>query len=44
MTLLEFSKPDFGQCSNSDPEGTDPDLGVKAPGVCKFGWKPHRLA
>jgi len=40
VTLLEFSKPDFGQCQNSDPAGTDPDLGIKAPGVCKFGGNP----
>ena len=40
VTLLEFSKPDFGQCINSDPAGTDPDLGVKAPGVCKFAGNP----
>ena len=40
VTLLEFSKPDFGECRNSDPAGTDPDLGVKAPGVCKFGGNP----
>ena len=40
VTLLEFSKPDLGQCRNSDPSGTDPDLGVKSPGVCKFGGNP----
>jgi TonB-linked SusC/RagA family outer membrane protein len=40
VTLLEFSKPDLGQCRNSDPSGTDPDQGVKAPGVCKFGGNP----
>jgi TonB-linked SusC/RagA family outer membrane protein len=40
VTLLEFSKPDLGQCRNSDPAGTDPDQGVKAPGVCKFGGNP----
>jgi len=40
VTLLEFSKPDLGQCINSDPGGTDPDLGVKSPGVCKFGGNP----
>jgi TonB-linked SusC/RagA family outer membrane protein len=40
VTLLEFGKPDLGQCNNSDPEGTDPDMGVKAPGVCKFGGNP----
>jgi TonB-dependent starch-binding outer membrane protein SusC len=40
VTLLEFSKPDLGQCRNSDPAGTDPDMGIKAPGVCKFGGNP----
>jgi TonB-linked SusC/RagA family outer membrane protein len=40
VTLLEFSKPDIGQCKNSDPAGTDADLGVKSPGVCKFGGNP----
>jgi TonB-dependent starch-binding outer membrane protein SusC len=40
VTLLEFSKPDIGTCANSDPAGTDPDMGVKAPGVCKFGGNP----
>jgi TonB-linked SusC/RagA family outer membrane protein len=40
VTLLEFSKPDLGQCNNSDPDGTDPDQGVKSPGVCKFGGNP----
>jgi len=40
VTLLEFSKPDLGNCSNSDPTGTDPDYGVKAPGVCKIAGNP----
>jgi len=40
ITLLEFSKPDAGQCINSDPAGTDPDLGVASPGVCKFAGNP----
>lgn len=40
VTLLEFSKPELGQCANSDPDGTDPDMGVKSRGVCKFGGNP----
>ncbi len=41
ITLLEFSKPDLGQCLNSDPDGTDPQLGTgTAPGTCKFGGNP----
>jgi len=40
VTLLEFSKPDQGECRNSDPAGTDPDQGVQSPGVCKFGGNP----
>jgi len=40
ITLLEFSKPDAGQCINSDPAGTAPDLGVASPGVCKFAGNP----
>ncbi|HJQ21116.1 MAG TPA: SusC/RagA family TonB-linked outer membrane protein [Gemmatimonadaceae bacterium] len=40
VTLLEFSKPDLGNCANSDPTGTDPDFGVQAPGVCKIAGNP----
>jgi TonB-linked SusC/RagA family outer membrane protein len=40
ITLLEFSKPDAGQCINSDPEGTDPNFGVKSPGVCTGPGNP----
>ncbi len=40
VTLLEFSKPELGECRNSDPTGTDPDLGVKSPGVCKIAGNP----
>jgi len=40
VTLLEFSKPDLGQCQNSDPSRTDPDMGVASAGVCKFGGNP----
>ncbi len=40
VTLLEFSKPELGQCNNSDPTHTDPDLGVKSPGVCKIAGNP----
>jgi TonB-dependent starch-binding outer membrane protein SusC len=39
-TLLAFSKPEEGNCINSDPDGTDPDFGVKSPGVCKFAGNP----
>lgn len=41
ITLLEFGKPDLGQCINSDPTKTDPDLGVKSPGVCKIAGNPN---
>ncbi|HVT41143.1 MAG TPA: SusC/RagA family TonB-linked outer membrane protein [Gemmatimonadaceae bacterium] len=37
VTLLVFSKPDIANCRNSDPSGTDPDLGVASPGKCKLG-------
>ncbi len=40
VTLLEFSKPELGQCINSDPLGTDPDLGVAARGKCKIAGNP----
>jgi TonB-dependent starch-binding outer membrane protein SusC len=40
VTLAQFSKPDLGQCNNSDPSHTDPQLGVKSPGVCKLGGNP----
>lgn len=37
ITLLQFSKPELANCRNSDPTGTDPDLGVASRGTCKFG-------
>jgi TonB-linked SusC/RagA family outer membrane protein len=40
ITLLEFSKPDAGQCINSDPAGDDPNFGVQSPGVCKGAGNP----
>ncbi len=41
VTLLEFSKPDLGQCLNSDPDHTDPQLGTgPTRGTCKFGGNP----
>ena len=40
VTLLEFSKPELGTCSNSDPTGTDPDFGIESPGVCKIAGNP----
>jgi TonB-linked SusC/RagA family outer membrane protein len=40
ITLLEFSKPELGQCNNSDPLSKDPDLGIAAPGVCKIAGNP----
>ena len=40
VTLLGFSKPDLGQCNNSDPDHTDPQLGVASPGVCKIAGNP----
>ena len=40
VTLLEFSKPELGQCRNSDPLGTDPDLGVASRGTCKIAGNP----
>jgi TonB-dependent starch-binding outer membrane protein SusC len=36
ITLLVFSKPELANCINSDPTNTDPDMGVKSPGVCKI--------
>jgi TonB-linked SusC/RagA family outer membrane protein len=40
VTLLEFSKPELGQCINSDPTHTDPDLGVASRGKCKIAGNP----
>lgn len=40
VTLLEFSKPELGQCLNSDPTHTDPDLGVASRGKCKIAGNP----
>jgi TonB-linked SusC/RagA family outer membrane protein len=40
VTLLQFSKPDLGQCINSDPAKTDPDLGVAGRGKCKIAGNP----
>jgi TonB-linked SusC/RagA family outer membrane protein len=36
ITLLLFAKPELANCVNSDPTGTDPDLGVASPGKCKI--------
>jgi len=35
ITQALFGKPDLANCRNSDPDGTDPDLGVLSPGRCK---------
>ena len=40
VTLLQFSKPELGQCRNSDPTGTDPDLGVASRATCKIAGNP----
>lgn len=40
VTLLGFSKPELGECRNSDPLGTDPDLGVASRGTCKIAGNP----
>lgn len=40
VTLLGFSKPELGQCINSDPTHTDPDLGVAGRGACKLAGNP----
>lgn len=39
-TLLIFSKPDNGNCANSDPTLADPDYGIASPGVCKIAGNP----
>ena len=37
VTLLEFGKPDLGQCNNSDPDQYRPWIWVSGPpGKCKF--------
>lgn len=40
VTLLQFSKPELGECRNSDPTRTDPDLGVKSRATCKIAGNP----
>jgi TonB-linked SusC/RagA family outer membrane protein len=35
ITNSLFGKPELANCRNTDPSGTDPDLGVASPGHCK---------